>query len=315
MRMAGRRCAAGKSWGRRTGTPGRQGRVLTYRHQASLLTGEPNLYTIAGTARGVSGALCRLRTPPTTARAATAEDRPRLAVTVTATARRATVHPVVLRVLLGLCWNLTGLPVPGAIDGVLRARAGRRSGVLVVIGMTLAHYGTAGVCAGALALSAVKLLIVPATVLAAAYRDGLRGTALTVVVLCAALPIGSNALLFAQRYAALAAETTAGVVASTLAFAETGPRLASARRTPGPVTPDTSRGQQRLDQVPLLIGQVRGAAATSTCGCAPAADRRLRTPCFGVRWRGGAFRGYAGRGGIRTVIVSVSGVLADESPT
>jgi predicted permease len=42
------------------------------------------------------------------------------------------------------------------------------------------------------------------------------------VVLCAALPIGSNAQLFAQRYGAGEAETTAALVASTLAFVLTG---------------------------------------------------------------------------------------------
>ena len=42
-------------------------------------------------------------------------------------------------------------------------------------------------------------------------------------VLCAALPVGSNPLLFAQRYEVLEAETTAAVVASTLAFVATAP--------------------------------------------------------------------------------------------
>jgi malonate transporter len=39
----------------------------------------------------------------------------------------------------------------------------------------------------------------------------------------AALPIGSNALIFAQRYHALEAETTAATVFSTLAFVVTAP--------------------------------------------------------------------------------------------
>ena len=59
--------------------------------------------------------------------------------------------------------------------------------------------------------------------LAAAWAAGLRGTPLEVTVLFAALPIGSNALLFAQRYRTLEAETTAAIVASTIAFVVTGP--------------------------------------------------------------------------------------------
>ena len=72
-------------------------------------------------------------------------------------------------------------------------------------------------------LSAAKLLLMPALVLATALVAGLRGTPLVVTVLFAALPIGSNALLFAQRYRTLEAETTAAIVASTLAFVVTGP--------------------------------------------------------------------------------------------
>jgi len=39
----------------------------------------------------------------------------------------------------------------------------------------------------------------------------------------ALLPIGSNALIFAQRYRTLEAETTAATVLSTLAFVLTAP--------------------------------------------------------------------------------------------
>ena len=46
---------------------------------------------------------------------------------------------------------------------------------------------------------------------------------LAVVVLCAALPIGSNALIFAQRYRTLVAETTVATALSTLAFVATAP--------------------------------------------------------------------------------------------
>jgi len=42
-------------------------------------------------------------------------------------------------------------------------------------------------------------------------------------VMMAALPVGSNALIFAQRYRTLEAETTAATVFSTLAFVVTAP--------------------------------------------------------------------------------------------
>lgn len=150
---------------------------------------------------------------------------PGVLAAVVGTARRTVLHPVVLPVLAGLAWNLVGLPVSGPLDATLATLAQAVVPVcLVLIGMSLALYGLAGIAAGAAALSVGKLLVQPAAVFAAAHWGaGLHGTALGTVVLCAALPIGSNALLFAQRYETLEAETTAAVVASTLAFTVTGP--------------------------------------------------------------------------------------------
>lgn len=144
--------------------------------------------------------------------------------TALTTARRTVLHPVVLPVVAGLIWNLAGLPLPEPADDVLQMLGqGVVPVCLVLIGLSLAHYGVRGVGWPALWLSATKLLLMPALVLAAAYAAGLRGVPLQVTVLFAALPIGSNALLFAQRYKTLEAETTAAIVASTIAFVVTGP--------------------------------------------------------------------------------------------
>lgn len=140
------------------------------------------------------------------------------------TAKRTVLHPVVTPVVVGLLWNLAGLPLPGAVDDILQTLGqGVVPVCLVLIGLSLAFYGVTGVGWPAFWLAAAKLLLAPALVFGAAYAAGLRGTALSVTVLFAALPIGSNALLFAQRYKALEAETTAAIVASTLAFVVTGP--------------------------------------------------------------------------------------------
>jgi predicted permease len=144
--------------------------------------------------------------------------------TVTATARRALVHPVVLPVLCGLGYNATGLPVPGPVDDVLRTLGQAVVPVsLVTIGLTLAQHGIAGTAFHAFGVSLGKLLVQPALVLAFAYWGlGLRGLPLTIAVLCAALPIGSNVLLFAQRYETLQAEATSAIVTSTVTFLVTG---------------------------------------------------------------------------------------------
>lgn len=150
--------------------------------------------------------------------------RPSVLSTARTTARRTVLHPVVLPVVIGLISNLAGLPLPEPVhDGLTTLGQGVVPVCLVLIGLSLAHYGLGGMARPAFYLSAAKLLLMPALVLAAAYAAGLRGTPLAVTVLFAGLPIGSNALLFAQRYRTLEAETTAAIVASTLAFVVTGP--------------------------------------------------------------------------------------------
>ena len=73
-------------------------------------------------------------------------------------------------------------------------------------------------------MSLLKLLVLPALVLVVAHWGfGLGGLPLAVLVMLAALPVGSNALIFAQRYRTLEAEATAAIVLSTLAFVLTAP--------------------------------------------------------------------------------------------
>ena len=141
--------------------------------------------------------------------------------TLRGTVRSAVVHPVVLPVLMGLGWNLTGLGLHPIVDETLAALGSAVVPVcLVLIGITLAYYGTQGQLRGAVGLSVLKLLVLPALVLPVAHWGfGLGGMPLAVVVVMAALPVGSNPLIFAQRYGVLQGEVTASIVISTLAFA------------------------------------------------------------------------------------------------
>lgn len=146
-----------------------------------------------------------------------------LLVTLGRTMRNTIIHPVVLPVLAGLVWNLLRLPLPTIADEIL-ATLGQAVVplCLVLIGMSLAYYGLQGAARGAIVLSALKLAVLPTLVLVAArWGFGLSGMPLAVVVMMAALPVGSNALIFSQRYEALEAEATAAIVFSTLAFVAT----------------------------------------------------------------------------------------------
>jgi malonate transporter and related proteins len=145
--------------------------------------------------------------------------------TLALTLRHTLMHPVVLPVLAGLLLNAAGLGVPRVADEVLQLLGQAAVPLcLVLIGMSLAAYGVRGVVRGAGVAALLKLFVAPLLVVAIGrFGLGLNGLPLAVVVMAAALPTGSNALIFAQRYATLQGEATAAIVFSTLGFVVTAP--------------------------------------------------------------------------------------------
>ena len=141
------------------------------------------------------------------------------------TVRNTVIHPVVLPILVGLAWNAVGLPLPGLVDETLLQLGQAVVPLcLVLIGMSLAYHGLRGTWRGALVLSSLKLVLLPLAVLVAGHWGfGLTGLPLAVIVMCAALPVGNNALIFSQRYRTLEAEATATTVVSTILFAASAP--------------------------------------------------------------------------------------------
>lgn len=148
-----------------------------------------------------------------------------LAATLAQTVRNTVIHPVVLPVLAGLAWNATGLALPAVADEALQSLGTAVVPLcLTLIGMSLAYYGWPRTWHGLAGLVAAKLLLMPAIVLGVGYGLlGLKGMPLAVIVMIAALPTGSNALIFAQRYRALEAEVTAATVFSTVLYVATAP--------------------------------------------------------------------------------------------
>ena len=149
----------------------------------------------------------------------------RLAATLLQTVRNTVIHPVVLPVLAGLAWNATGLALPAVADEALQSLGTAVVPLcLTLIGMSLAYYGWPRTWRGLAGLVAAKLLLMPAVVLVVGHGLlGLSGLPLAVIVMIAALPTGSNALIFAQRYRALEAEVTAATVVSTILYVATAP--------------------------------------------------------------------------------------------
>jgi len=149
----------------------------------------------------------------------------RLGRTLATTVRNTVIHPVILPVLAGLAWNASGVAIPGLADEILVTLGQAVVPLcLVLIGVSLAHYGVRGAIRGAVVLSLLKLVVQPLAVLAFAHGVlGLAGVPLAIVVMMAALPVGSNALIFAQRYQTLQSEVSTAIVVSTLAFVATAP--------------------------------------------------------------------------------------------
>jgi len=148
--------------------------------------------------------------------------------TLRSTVRNTIIHPVVLPVLAGMAWHATGWALPGPLDETLQLLGTAVAPLcLVLIGITLAYTAGATVlqaARGALGITLLKLLGLPALVLVVAHWGfGLAGLPLQVAVVMAALPTGSNALIFAQRYRAQEAEATTAIVLSTLGFVLTAP--------------------------------------------------------------------------------------------
>lgn len=148
-----------------------------------------------------------------------------LGQTLLTTVRNTVIHPVVLPVVAGLLFNALGLTLPAVLDEVLQLLGTAVVPLcLTLIGMSLAYYGWPKQWRGAVNLALLKLFALPALVLGVAHWGfGLAGQPLAVIVMMAALPVGSNALIFAQRYQTRETEVTAATVISTLAFVLTAP--------------------------------------------------------------------------------------------
>lgn len=145
--------------------------------------------------------------------------------TLLATLRNTIIHPVVLPVLAGALWHASGWPLPGPVDETLQLLGTAVAPLcLVLIGLSLAYCSVGQAIASAVVISALKLLVLPALVLGVAHWGfGLAGLPLQVAVMMAALPTGSNALIFAQRYRSQEAEATTAIVLSTFGFVFSAP--------------------------------------------------------------------------------------------
>lgn len=115
--------------------------------------------------------------------------------------RRLFVNPLIIGILAGLGWRMTGAPLP-ALGGRLVDALAETAGpvALFAMGLSLRRFGISGNVRPALALSALKLLLMPALVLALVWLLGLPPLTAKVAVVVAALPSGINSYLIAVQF-------------------------------------------------------------------------------------------------------------------
>ena len=129
--------------------------------------------------------------------------------------RKALIHPVPLPIVAGL-FAQTGLEIPAWIDQPMRW-LGAAFGplALALVGITLAGSAIGAQVRGALVMTGIKNLLVPALAALLGWAMGMRGLSFAVMVVTAALPIGANVFMFSQRYGVAQQLVTASVAIST----------------------------------------------------------------------------------------------------
>jgi malonate transporter len=110
-------------------------------------------------------------------------------------------HPILLGIAAGAAWRMTGLAIPRVLAGIIDP-LGRAAGPMALFasGMALVSYGATRQIRPALAISVLKLVLLPALVFAAGRMLGLPPLAIAVLTLTAACPTGVNAYLLAHRF-------------------------------------------------------------------------------------------------------------------
>jgi predicted permease len=110
-------------------------------------------------------------------------------------------NPLVIGLLAGLALNLTGLPMTPLVRNVVDQLAGMAGpAALVSLGMALTRYKISGNLGIVTATSTLKLLVMPACVLAACHLLQLRHDVTMALVLTSAVPTGVNSWLIANRF-------------------------------------------------------------------------------------------------------------------
>ncbi|RFC63046.1 AEC family transporter [Fulvimarina endophytica] len=117
------------------------------------------------------------------------------------TGRNLATNSIIIGIVLGLVWRLTGLPLTGHFDEITRL-VGSTAGPLALfsLGMSLTRYGLKGDLLSASCIAVISLIVQPGLVWIIGLELGLTDLWLKGAVLTAAAPAGVNAYLFAAYF-------------------------------------------------------------------------------------------------------------------
>ncbi len=128
------------------------------------------------------------------------------------------IHPIPLPILCGLLYAQTGWALPVVVDKPLQLLANAFGPIaLLLVGVTMSRTRVTGLWRDTLLVTLLKNLALPACVGLSGWLWGLQGLPWTVMVVSAALPVGANVFLFAQRYQVAEDLVTASVGVTTAA--------------------------------------------------------------------------------------------------
>jgi malonate transporter and related proteins len=162
-----------------------------------------------------------------------AEASPGVAVIIRDFLYKLVANPLIVGILAALVWRLVGLEMPALGQRFVDTFANLAGPVaLFAMGLSLRRMGISGNVKAGLALSSVKLFVMPAAALGAAWVLDLSPLVAMVAVTAASLPTGVNPYLIATRFGtgqALASNvmtlSTAAAAASTLFWLAVAQRL------------------------------------------------------------------------------------------
>ncbi|GLS41499.1 transporter [Mesorhizobium tianshanense] len=110
-------------------------------------------------------------------------------------------NPLIIGIMAGWVWRIADLPLPALAVRLVDALANIAGPVaLFAMGLGLCRFGISGNVRPALALSALKLLLMPAVALGLVWLFGLPPLSAKVAVVAAALPSGVNSYLIATQF-------------------------------------------------------------------------------------------------------------------